>query len=181
LEILRTPDRYRQANDYSLGYGAADQMALWELLGYARERTHYEIPAGDETVRLRPEPCAVLNETNSVPITSDKYILHYKGGWQPILLEGRPFTKNRPRTSSWPMFAFYLETFQEALDRLNAATGNRFAPQDFGIVVPFYFHEKTSAFDPARYALWRTREAGKAALRALHAATNKLRGVPSHS
>ena len=109
-------------------------------------------------------------------------MVHYKGGWQPILLEGRPFTKNRPRAESWPMVAFYQETFRQALEQLNEATGGAFTAEEFGIVVPFYFNEKTSGFDAPRYAIWSAREAGKAALRALHAAANKLAGgVPSHS
>jgi len=177
LHVCRTPELYAQANDYSLGYGAADQMALWQMLGYERGRVDYEITCGGERVRLRGEPCAVLNETSSLPVTDEKHILHYKAGWQLILLQGRPFTRNRPRETSWPMFALYLTRFREALEALNAAAGTRFTPQDFGIVIPFYFEEETCAFDPARYAVWRAREAGRAALRTLSYAARKLAGV----
>ena len=177
--ICRTPELYAQANDYSLGYGAADQMALWQMLGYERGRADFEITCGGERVRLRGEPCAVLNETNSLPVTDDKHILHYKAGWQLILLQGRPFTRNRPRETSWPMFALYLARFREALDALNVAAGTRFTAQDFGIVIPFYFEEETGGFDSTRYAVWRAREAGKSALRTLGYAARKLTGTQS--
>jgi len=177
LHICRTPELYAQANDYSLGYGAADQMALWQMLGYERGRADYEITCGDERVHLRGKPCAVLNETNSLPVTAEKHILHYKAGWQLILLQGRPFTRNRPRETSWPMFALYLTRFREALDALNAAAGTRFTAQDFGIVIPFYYEEQTGGFDSTRYAVWRAREAGKSALRTLGYAARKLTRV----
>jgi hypothetical protein len=182
LAIIADPDLYRQANDYSLGYGAADQMALWQMLGYERGRANYTIEAGGEKVRLRAEPCALLNETNSLPVTDDKHILHYKSGWQPILLQGRPFTRNRPRLASWPMFTLYLRRFREALDALNVAAGTSFTARDFGIVVPSYFDAETGGFDSTRYAMWSAREAGKSALRTLGYAARKLTGgTPSHS
>jgi hypothetical protein len=182
LAIIADPELYRQANDYSLGYGAADQMALWQMLGYERGRAAYTIEAGGEKVQLRAEPCAVLNETNSLPVSAEKHILHYKAGWQPILLQGRPFTRNRPRPESWPMFTLYLRRFIEALDALNAAAGTRFSARDFGIVVPTYFDTETGGFDSARYAVWSAREAGKSALRTFGYAVRKLTGgAPSLS
>lgn len=182
LHICRTPELYAQANDYSLGYGAADQMALWRMLGYDRGRSDYEITTAGERVRLRGEPCAILNETNSVPVTDDKVILHYKAGWQLILLQGRAFTRNRPRETSWPMFTLYLARFRAALETLNAAAGTAFTAQDFGIVIPFYLEEKTGGFDPTRYVVWRAREAGKSAIRTLRYAAAKVTGTAaSHS
>ena len=177
LTICRTPELYAQANDYSLGYGAADQMALWQMLGYERGRAGYEITAEGEKVCLRAEPCSVLNETNSLPVTDAQHILHFKAGWQLILLQGRPFTRNRPRIESWPMFTLYLRRFREALDALNAAAGTRFTARAFGIVVPFYFEEETGGFDPALYSVWRAKEAGKTAWRTLGFAARRIVGA----
>ncbi len=179
LEICRTPALYAQANDFSLGYGAADQMALWRMLRYERGRSGYGIECGGETVRLRAEPCAVLNETNSVPVTDDKAILHYKAGWQLILLQGRPFSRNRPRDQSWPMFTLYLTRFRAALAALNTASGTRFTARDFGIVIPSYFNADTGDFDASRYAMWRARDAGRTALRTLRHAFAKATGTIS--
>lgn len=179
LEICRTPELYAQANDFSLGYGAADQMALWKMLGYQRGRADYEIVCGGKQVKLRAEPCAVLNETNSVPVTDDQHILHYKAGWQVILLQGRPFTRNRPREASWPMFTLYLTRFRKALEGLNSAAGTHFTARDFGIVIPFYFEPATGGFDAPRYAVWRAREAGRSAFRTLRYAFAKATGTVS--
>lgn len=176
LAIIKDPELYRQANDYSLGYGAADQMALWQMLGYERGRADYKIEAAGTSVRLRAEPCAVLNETNSLPVTDEKHILHYKSGWQPILLQGRPFTRNRPRLDSWPMFTLYLRRFSAALTLLNGAAGARFTARDFNIVVPSYLEVESGAFDSTRYAFWRAREAAKSALRTLRYAAAKVTG-----
>lgn len=176
LRICRTPELYAQANDYSLGYGASDQMALWQMLNYQRDQAGYEISLGGQSVRFRGEPCTVLNETDSVPVTDEKHILHYKAGWQPILLQGRPFTKNRPRDKSWPMFTLYLQMFREALTNLNTTAGTRYQPRDFGMVIPAYFDVETGGFDSTIYALWRAREAGKSALRTLRYAAHKLTG-----
>jgi hypothetical protein len=182
LAICRDPELYAQANDYSLGYGAADQMALWQMLNYERGRTDYTIEAEGEYVHLRAEPCALLNETNSVPVTAEKHILHYKSGWQPILLQGRPFTRNRPRETSWPMFTLYLREFRSALAHLNAPNSSDFSAHDFGVVIPSYLEVESGAFDSTRYAVHRAGEAAKAAMRTLGYAARKLTGgTPSHS
>ncbi len=181
LEICRTPELYAQANDFSLGYGAADQMALWKMLSYERGRADYEIECGGERVKLRAELCAMLNETNSVPVTDDRHILHYKAGWQLILLQGGPFTRNRPRDTSWPMFTLYLTRFRVALAGLNDAAGAHFTARDFGIVIPSYFEPETGGFDATRYAMWRARAAGRSALRTLRYAFAKATGTVSSS
>lgn len=163
VEILESPVLYAEANDPALGFGAADQMALMQLVDFRREVTNYEVTIGGETVRLRAEPCSLLNETNSRPLDSDIHIIHYKGGWQPILLQGRPFSRFRPRASSWEMFALYLTTFREALSHLNARSGTEYAARDFGVVVPFYFRAATGGFNALLYVLWRIKEAAKRA------------------
>jgi hypothetical protein len=138
LAILRDPERFRRANDPREPFGAADQMALHEMLGYRAGQTRYEITIAGERVRLRGEPCEVLNETRSCPITERTHIIHFKGGWQPILLEGRRFTRHRTRADCWEMYRFYLDTFREALGRMNAALGADWHPRDFRLHVPRY-------------------------------------------
>lgn len=180
--ILATPTLYAQANDFSLGFGGTDQMSFFQMIGYERERVDYEIDCGGERVRLHGVPCAQLNETNSRPLSDDMAIIHYKGGWQFILLKGRPFTKNRPRAQGWEMFVLYLRRFQRALALLNSAAGTQFTARDFGIVVPSYCEPETGRFDATRYAVWCAREAGKSALRTFgHAARKLTGGAPSSS
>ncbi len=161
--ILRTPDLYRQANDPACGFGGADQMSLMQLLGYRRDQTRYTLQSDGLTIRIRGEACSEFNETNSRPLDAAIRVVHYKGGWQPILLQGRPFSRFRPREASWQMLALYLTTFREALAKLNSAAGTAFTARDLGIVVPFYFRENGPRFAPLLYAAWRAREAVKRA------------------
>jgi hypothetical protein len=177
--ILETPALYAQANDFSLGYGGTDQMSFFQMIGYESNRTDYELALAGERVRLHGEPCAQLNETNSRPLSEDISVVHYKAGWQSILLKGRPFTKNRPRVQGWEMFVLYLRRFQEVLAQLNTTAGTRFAARDFGIVIPSYCDPATGHFDAARYAVWCAREAGKSALRTLGYAAAKVTGGAS--
>jgi hypothetical protein len=163
VEILETPELYQQANDPALGYGAADQMALMQLVGFEREKTGYAIEVGGVPVQLRAEPCSRLNETNSRPLSDEIHVIHYKGGWQPILLQGRPFSRFRTRADSWEMFALYLTTFREALAHLNSRARSSYTARDFGVVVPFYFRAATGGFDALLYAAWRVKEAVKRA------------------
>ena len=161
LAILRTPELFLQANDLSKSYGGTDQMSLYRLLDYRRETEYYTVRCGDHQVRVRTEPCAMLNETNSRPLTDEIHVVHYKAGWQRILLDGRPFSRFRPRAASWEMLELFLETFSEALARANAATGRRYTAADFGLCWPWYY--RSGQFSPPAYAAWRVKEAAKRA------------------
>ncbi len=155
--ILQTPELFAQANDSSLPYGGTDQMSLYQMLGYERDRALYTMECKGRSVRLRAEQCARLNETNSRPLVEEICVVHYKAGWQQILLNGRPFSQWRPRVASWEMLSFFLETFATGLARVNAATGLAMTAADFGIRWPWYW--QAGKFSASRYAAWRVRAA----------------------
>ena len=173
LHILQTPELFQQANDQSLPYGGTDQMSLIQLLDYEAARTRYTLSLDGLEIRLRAEPCALLNETNSRPLSGSGdtiCVVHYKAGWQSILLSGRPFSRFRPRVASWEMFVFFMETFAAALARLNAASSTQYTPHDLGIQWPWYYRE--GRFFWPGYVAWRGKEAAK---RAWLAATGRLK------
>lgn len=160
VAILCSPEEYAKANDAAYPYGGTDQMSFYQLLGYSREQSRYTMQVdadGAREVRLRAEPCARLNETNSRPLTDDIHIVHYKAGWQSILLDGRPFSRFRRRADSWEMLGLFLETFAQGLARVNAATGGNFTARDFRIHRPWYY--RAGKFRPLAYAAWRVRAA----------------------
>jgi hypothetical protein len=159
IHILRTPELFTQANDPARPYGGPDQMSLYRLLSYRTEASHYVIRCGEHDVRLRAEPCAQLNETNSRPLSDEIHVVHYKAGWQRILLDGRPFSRFRPREASWQMLDFFLTTFSEALRRSNRITGCHRTAWTFGIRWPWYY--KAGQFNAPAYAAWRLKEAAK--------------------
>jgi hypothetical protein len=145
--ILGTPTLYAQANDKSLPYGGADQMALHRLLnyrGYDPHNRRYAVSlAADSRFHFSSTECSYLNETYSVPITDVTHILHYKGGWRGILFEGGAFTRNRPKSASWDMYVLYIRYFKEAVSKLNATLGTNYKTSDFGFSIPFYINPQT--------------------------------------
>jgi len=159
VEILETPALYNQANDFSKPFGGTDQMSLYQMLGYEKGTTSYTVVLESGALKAKAIPCACYNETNSRPLADDIHVIHYKGGWQPILLQGRPFSRFRPRVASWDMFTLFLQTLHEALDLVNEKTGTRFTPRDVGVVWPWYFDN--GRFSLPAYAAWRMREAFK--------------------
>lgn len=168
IAILKDPAQFAQANDPAQPYGGTDQMSLYQLLHYTRDRESFTVRCTNSDppveARLRAEPCARLNETNSRPITNggeDIHAIHYKGGWQRILLDGRPFSRFRPRAASWEMFTIFMQTMIEALQRVHAATGKKFTMRDFGIQQPWYYHR--GRFHWPAYLAWRAKEAAKRA------------------
>ncbi len=109
--ILAKPDSTTHAANTS---GAADQHAMREIIGwsdYARDIVR--TIDGHELV-FRGVPCREFNETNCRPVADDLRIIHYKTGWHPILLEGKPWTTNRPQDKCRPMFEYFTGARTEA-------------------------------------------------------------------
>ncbi len=154
VTILRDPALLRQANDQRLPYGAADQMALHRFLGYREDQREYAVALGERLLRFHAEACEKLNETQSRPLSDEMHIVHYKGGWQPILLDGKRFSKHRTKKNCWEMYTRFLAEFQTALAELNRTCGAQFLPSDFHIVIPSYVHETRPAIRRLRYAIF---------------------------
>ena len=170
LEILTNPALFAQANDLEQPYGGTDQMALYRMLSYSGGVSEYGVSCGGQQARIHLESCARLNETNSRVLDEQMHVVHFKGGWQRILLDGRPFSRFRPRAESWEMLALFLEGLSDALAIVNAGGGRRFSAKDFGICWPWYYQR--GKFNRAAYAAWRLKEAAK---RAWLLATGRLK------
>ena len=170
LAILSAPELFAQANDQTQPYGGTDQMSLYRMLPFREGVTQYLVSRQGQHTRVHLEPCAKLNETNSRPLEDSIHVVHYKAGWQRILLDGRPFSRFRPREASWDMLGYFLQTFTDALARVNAASSRRWNAADFGICWPWYYDR--GAFNPSAYGLWRLKEAAK---RAWLMATGRLK------
>jgi hypothetical protein len=161
LRILQAPELFAQANDQTQPFGGTDQMSLYRMLPFRSEAAAYAVKCGDEVTRVRVESCAALNETKSRPLAEKPNVVHYKGGWQRILLDGRPFSSFRPRAESWEMLEYFLETFSEALSLVNSTGQRKFTPKEFGIRWPWYY--RRGDFSRPAYAAWRVKEAAKRA------------------
>jgi hypothetical protein len=129
-------------------------MSLFKILEYKAGQRNYNFEIEGQNIIFKGIPCKVLNETNSKEITETTHIIHYKGGWQPILLEGRNFTKNRSKKLSWEMYIKYLKTFKKALEYLQKNTDTRYDPKNLNIIIPFYLNLATFKENKCLYSIY---------------------------
>lgn len=138
FKIFNDPKLIKEALDPKNNFLACDQMALYKILGYEKNKTEYLI----DGLKIIAKPCSVLNEMRPSPITPQRHILHYKSRWQRMLIDGLNFSKMRPKKTSWEMYIFYLKNCLEAINALNKANKTKLQPQDINIVFPFYINKK---------------------------------------
>ena len=94
--------------------GAVDQHVLFQWLGNSIGDLEKEIRVENISLLFKGVPCSQLNETRSCDITDEASVVHYKGGWQPILLENQPFNEYRPQDISQYMYDCWMDCFVKA-------------------------------------------------------------------
>ncbi len=112
-EIARDPHLVAIARSDKHPYGHVDQMAFAQTIGYERGTSEFAVLDCSE-LTARAVDGYVLNEMRSVPIDPETRILHFKGGWHSILLDGHTFTRNRPMLAGWDMFTAYGDVHARA-------------------------------------------------------------------
>jgi len=152
IKIINDVELFKKAN--SPPYGSSDQMSFSELLDYRSGKENYIVTIHKNKLYLKGIPCKFLNETNSISITKSTHIIHYKGGWQPILLEGQNFTEYRTKDDSWEMYILFLETYKKAFRYLCANTNNNGQTGEYKIVIPFYLNSVTFKENKVLYVLY---------------------------
>lgn len=65
---------------------SAEQHALREMVGFVNYDRTIEINIEGQLVRFKGIEGTYLNETTCKPVSENTHIVHYKGGWQPVLL-----------------------------------------------------------------------------------------------
>jgi len=114
--------------------GGVDQYALmkiihpdkdplqWAEMSIKTRREWYDgvrtVSIGTDAVKLQGFNCIDLNETHCAPITGRTHVIHYKSGWQRILLDGAPFTSARPEAACREMYDFWKAASLDAYHRL---------------------------------------------------------------
>ena len=134
MNILSDNELKKQATSRSYPYGAPDQMAFYRLLNFSLPQETYAVSG----LVIKGVPCALLNETNSKPVHTETHIIHYKGGWHSILIDGTDFTFRRPKPDSWEMYLLYLRTYKEAVAYVSKRLNKKFSNSSFGVTIPFY-------------------------------------------
>lgn len=94
--------------------GDASQHAFREMIGFVNYDNLVGRSIRGRNIVFKGVPCRLLNETNSVPITDDTHIIHYKAGWHPILLDGADFSEYRAERASSEMYDFWVKTAAQA-------------------------------------------------------------------
>ncbi|MDR2051741.1 MAG: hypothetical protein LBQ63_08245 [Deltaproteobacteria bacterium] len=152
LSIVNDAALLEQAVSVENHYGAADQMALYTLIDYHPERKEYAYSAKGGKFTLKAVPCTVLNQTNSVPLSPDIYVYHYKGGWRGVLLKGihSPY---RTKKACLPMQIQYLRLYRDVLNSLRREATSQESINKIRLHVPSYFDLDSGAFLPWRFRL----------------------------
>ena len=155
-KIMQDKELLRRATIHDFPYGAPDQMAFYEMIQYQKGKKRYQVTIEGTQLSCAGFPCEMLNETNSVPITETTAIIHYKGGWHNILLNGRGFTFRRPRGASWEMYFFYIKTYEDAVRYVSDVLGQTFSIKKFGVKKHFYLSKKLRVSNLLRviFDLW---------------------------
>lgn len=90
-------------------FGAADQFAFAKTVATNDYTSPCTRSYADGEVRFAPAPCAVINQTNSKPITPETKVYHLKSGWHNILLEDGPYTKWRTQEDSEEVHRYWKQ------------------------------------------------------------------------
>ena len=151
--IARDPALVAVARSEKHPYGHVDQMAFAQTIGYERDRRDFVVPECNG-LKARAVHGYVLNETRSIPINPDTRILHYKGGWHPILLDGHTFTRHRPMRGGWEMFQLYGDVLGRARNVVAATTLESTVGS-----MPSSYDSATCAVIPHRYGVRLVRDA----------------------
>ena len=142
LKIIKDDAMREKASSVDYPYGGPDQMSFYKILNYKKDKTDYEIQIDDKNLSLVGFPCRFLNETNSVPLNDKIDVIHYKGGWQPILMKGARFSKYRSFKNGKEMYLLYLKTFRDGFERL-LKNDNKIKMAQLNIFFPNYIDKNT--------------------------------------
>ncbi len=154
-DLLTQQDMIRLASSPDYPYGGVDQMAFHRLIDYSARKEYYCINIDQTQVTLKTLPCTELNETNSVPLNENQYILHYKGGWHSIILKGTAFTRNRRFSDCQEMHRLYISTYLSAVSHAEKR-GINDVRHLFPIAIPSYLSATDMSVNVRKLIAFRT-------------------------
>ena len=152
VEIARDPTLAAVARSDKHPYGHVDQMAFAQTICYDRGKSEFVLSVCGGLM-ARAVDGYILNETRSIPIKPESRILHYKGGWHPILLDGHTFTRYRPMREGWEMFKLYCDTHARACHVAALTHSSRVLG-----TMPFWYDKRSSSLSLCGYAVAKLRD-----------------------
>ena len=137
FKLFESADSIQKATSSAYPYGGVDQMSMHNIINYSAEKNNFTEDSCD--VSIKKIHCANFNQTNSTAITNDTFIIHYKSGWQRVLIDGKNFTKLRTKEDSSEMYNYYLEMYKSSVRYLKAKIQNtHYNYSNCGIYLPMY-------------------------------------------
>jgi len=152
IEIVEDTLLLEEATSSQNHYGAADQMALHQLIGYTPACKEYQYHTTKGSLALKAVPCSILNETNSISLSPAIYVYHYKGGWRDVLLNGL-HSPYRTKKDCLPMHIQYLKLYWECRNLMRDAHVPEESIEKIRLYVPPYFSMAKGTFSRVKFWL----------------------------
>jgi len=121
-------------------FGGVDQYTFSNLIHYKRGcKSYFYENNNAEKLVIKPFPHQQINQTEPIGTPQEATILHYKGGWQAMLIRAYPITKFSYQYKRLPMYQYYLRLYKEAYDYMSKK-GHHIDYKRTGIKIPFYLN-----------------------------------------
>jgi len=128
IKIIENPNLLNKSLDKTLPYGGCDQMSLYELINYEREKIDYKLFIDGLSIKLKAYSCRILNHTMRGEDLTKTKILHFKTPWQ-----DRIFTGKKLRSNEIYKYKLYFKYLKLAIDDVNKCDVNMISQDDLGI------------------------------------------------
>ena len=93
----------------------------------------------------------IFNQTDSKEVNDDNHIIHYKGGWQAVLLHGDTF-KFRSLVDSLPQLDLFIRNYIETKQQFVNAFP-KLKHSNIGINIPAWYSIQNKKVSKSRYNL----------------------------
>lgn len=117
-EILNCDDKLNTATSEKFPYGGGDQMALWQLLELNNEKLNGKKNVYFKDLKVSLLKTAEYNACENRINPSLAKIIHFKGAFHRLLLEGEPFLSERTEVLSQFQLAMAYSYNYRAVARL---------------------------------------------------------------
>lgn len=147
VEILTDPKLYNQANLKEYPYGGSDQMSFYKMIDFNKK---IRIFNSEDTI-CKGFDSNIFNQTDSKELNDGNHIIHYKGGWQSVLLHGKTF-KYRPLEDSLPQLNLFIKNYLET-KQFFVSSFPILKNSNIGINIPSWYNYRKRTVSKKRYNL----------------------------
>jgi len=115
IELTERIENDRSQREFARKFSwSAEQHALREIVGFVNYDRVIDVTIADKPLRFKGVEGTYLNETMCKPISENTHILHYKGGWQTVLLGKETGGEWKRQSKCEEMLQFWRATAAQA-------------------------------------------------------------------